>query len=137
MPAGAAPPDGGGALRRGLSQRASAVTAAMALATMIFPRPAALLAAERHPGDGGHRLLGGAHPAGEFRKIGQIRMMEFRWAVIACLGVLLFGTLEGIVVAILASLLGLASQTAHPRVYVIGPQARGGCAAPAQRAAPR
>jgi len=57
---------------------------------------------------------------GEFRKIGQIRMMEFRWATIACLGVLLFGTLEGIVVAILASLLGLASQTAQPRVYVIG-----------------
>jgi len=56
----------------------------------------------------------------EFRKIGQIRMMEFRWAVTACLGVLLFGTLQGIVVAILASLLGLASQTAHPPVHVIG-----------------
>jgi anti-anti-sigma factor len=46
--------------------------------------------------------------------------MEFRWAVIAALGVLLFGTLQGIVVAIIVSLIGLAGQTAHPRVSVIG-----------------
>ncbi|HET9699703.1 MAG TPA: sodium-independent anion transporter, partial [Burkholderiales bacterium] len=35
-------------------------------------------------------------------------------------GVLLFGTLKGIVVAIIVSMIGLASQTAHPRVSVIG-----------------
>ncbi len=46
--------------------------------------------------------------------------MEFRWAVVACLGVLVLGTLAGIVVAIIASMLDLASQTAHPRVSVIG-----------------
>jgi MFS superfamily sulfate permease-like transporter len=46
--------------------------------------------------------------------------MEFRWALIACLGVLVFGTLKGIVVAIIVSLIGLASQTAIPRVYAIG-----------------
>jgi len=46
--------------------------------------------------------------------------MEFRWALIACLGVLLLGTLKGIVVAIVVSMIGLASQTAHPRVSVIG-----------------
>jgi anti-anti-sigma factor len=46
--------------------------------------------------------------------------MEFRWALIACLGVLVFGTLKGIVVAIIVSMIGLASQTAHPRVSVIG-----------------
>jgi anti-anti-sigma factor len=46
--------------------------------------------------------------------------MEFRWALIACLGVLLFGTLKGIVIAIIVSMIGLASQTAHPRVSVIG-----------------
>ena len=33
---------------------------------------------------------------------------------------LVFGTLKGIVVAIIVSLIGLASQTAHPRVSVIG-----------------
>jgi MFS superfamily sulfate permease-like transporter len=46
--------------------------------------------------------------------------MEFRWALIACVGVLVFGTLKGIVVAIVVSMIGLASQTAHPRVSVIG-----------------
>ena len=104
----------------GLSQWASAVTAGMALATMIFLAPllswlpSATLAVVVIV-----YSVGLIQP-GEFRKIGQIRMMEFRWAAIACLGVLLFGTLEGIVVAILASLLGLASQTAQPPVYVIG-----------------
>ena len=33
---------------------------------------------------------------------------------------LVFGTLQGIVVAIVVSLIGLSSQTAHPRVSVIG-----------------
>ena len=56
----------------------------------------------------------------EFRAIRSVRRMEFRWALIACLGVLVFGTLKGIVVAIVVSMIGLASQTAHPRVSVIG-----------------
>jgi len=56
----------------------------------------------------------------EFRAIGKVRRMELYWALIACVGVLLFGTLKGIVVAIIVSLLGLASQSAHPHVYVIG-----------------
>lgn len=104
----------------GLSQRASAVTAAMALATMIFLAPLLSWLPSATLAMVVIVYSVGLIQPGEFRKIGQIRMMEFRWAVIACLGVLLFGTLEGIVVAILASLLGLASQTAHPRVYVIG-----------------
>jgi MFS superfamily sulfate permease-like transporter len=36
------------------------------------------------------------------------------------MGVLVLGTLKGIVVAIIVSMIGLASQTAHPRVSVIG-----------------
>jgi anti-anti-sigma factor len=46
--------------------------------------------------------------------------MEFLWAIVACLGVLVFGTLKGIVVAIVVSLIGLSSQAASPRVSVIG-----------------
>jgi anti-anti-sigma factor len=46
--------------------------------------------------------------------------MEFRWAVAAALGVLMLGTLKGIVVAIILSLIGLSSQSANPRVHVIG-----------------
>ena len=56
----------------------------------------------------------------EFRAIRSVRTMEFRWALVACVGVLVFGTLKGIVVAIIVSMIGLASQSAHPRVYVIG-----------------
>ena len=56
----------------------------------------------------------------EFVSIRRIRRMEFRWALAAFLGVLVFGTLQGIVVAIVLSLIGLASQSANPKVYVIG-----------------
>ena len=63
--------------------------------------------------------IGLIQPA-EFLAIGKVRWMEFRWALIACLGVLVFGTLKGIVVAIVISLLGLARQEAHPQLYVLG-----------------
>jgi MFS superfamily sulfate permease-like transporter len=56
----------------------------------------------------------------EFRAIRKVRTMEFRWAILAALGVLMLGTLKGIVVAIILSLIGLASQSANPRVHVIG-----------------
>jgi high affinity sulfate transporter 1 len=55
----------------------------------------------------------------EFNDIKKIRNMEFRWALIACLGVLLFGTLKGIIVAVVMSLIGLAGQAALPRVSVL------------------
>ena len=42
--------------------------------------------------------------------------MEFRWALIACLGVMTLGTLRGILVAILLSLVSLLRQTNDPRV---------------------
>jgi SulP family sulfate permease len=57
---------------------------------------------------------------GELVAIRRVRMMELRWAMVACVGVLMFGTLQGMVVAIIVSLIGLASQTTQPRVYVIG-----------------
>ena len=56
----------------------------------------------------------------EFVAIRKVRTMEFRWAIVAALGVLLLGTLQGIVVAIILSLIGLSSQAANPRVHVIG-----------------
>ncbi len=104
----------------GRSQKASLVTAAAAVATMLLLAPIlgllpnATLAAVVIV-----YSVGLIQPA-EFHTIRNVRSMEFRWAVIACAGVLLFGTLEGIVVAIIVSMIGLASQTAHPRVSVIG-----------------
>jgi hypothetical protein len=56
----------------------------------------------------------------EFAVIRKVRTMEFRRAVIACLGVLVFGALQGNVVAIIVSLIGLASLAANPRISIIG-----------------
>jgi len=104
----------------GRSQRASLVTAATSVATMLLLAPMlglmpnATLAAVVIV-----YSIGLIQPV-EFQAIRTIRSMEFRWALIACVGVLFFGTLKGIVVAIIASMIGLASQTAQPRVSVIG-----------------
>jgi high affinity sulfate transporter 1 len=104
----------------GQSQKASLVTGGAALATMLLLAPIlgllpnATLAAIVIV-----YSVGLIQPA-EFRAIRSVRTMEFRWALIACLGVLLFGTLKGIVIAIVVSMIGLASQTANPRISVIG-----------------
>ena len=104
----------------GQSQKASLVTAGTAVATMLLFAPIlglmpnATLAAIVIV-----YSVGLIQPA-EFRAIRSVRSMEFRWAVLACAGVLAFGTLKGIVVAIIASMIGLASQSAKPRVSVIG-----------------
>ena len=104
----------------GQSQKASLVTAGAALATMLLLAP--LLGLMPHATLAAVVIVysvGLIRPA-EFRAILKVRSMEFRWALIACLGVLVFGTLKGIVVAIIVSMIGLASQTASPRVSVIG-----------------
>jgi MFS superfamily sulfate permease-like transporter len=56
----------------------------------------------------------------EFRAILAVRRTEFTWALAALAGVVALGTLKGIVVAILLSLLWLAYQVADPPVYVLG-----------------
>jgi MFS superfamily sulfate permease-like transporter len=56
----------------------------------------------------------------EFRDILEIRRTEFIWALTAFAGVILLGTLKGIIVAIVLSLVALASQVADPPVYVLG-----------------
>lgn len=56
----------------------------------------------------------------DFRAILGIRRTEFVWALAACAGVVLLGTLPGIVVAIVVSLFALAHQAADPPVYVLG-----------------
>jgi high affinity sulfate transporter 1 len=104
----------------GRSQKASLVTAAASAATMLLLAPLlgllpnATLAAVVIV-----YSVGLIQPI-EFQAIRNVRTMEFRWALVACVGVLLFGTLKGIVVAIIVSMIGLASQTARPRVSVIG-----------------
>jgi high affinity sulfate transporter 1 len=56
----------------------------------------------------------------EFAAIRRVRRIEFRWAAIAFIGVVLLGTLRGILVAVIASLLSLAHQAYDPPVHVVG-----------------
>lgn len=56
----------------------------------------------------------------DFKAILKIRRTEFIWALAAIAGVILLGTLKGILVAIVVSVLALASQTANPVVSPLG-----------------
>ncbi|MGE5946767.1 MAG: SulP family inorganic anion transporter [Betaproteobacteria bacterium] len=104
----------------GRSQKASLVTAGAALATMLVLAPMLGLLPQAVLAAVVIVYSVGLIQPGEFMAIRRVRTMEFRWAVAAFVGVLVFGTLKGIVVAIVLSLLGLLGQAAHPRVYVIG-----------------
>jgi high affinity sulfate transporter 1 len=104
----------------GQSQVASLVTAGAALATMLFLAPILGLMPNATLAAVVIVYSVGLIKPSEFRAIRSVRTMEFRWALVACIGVLLLGTLRGIVVAIIVSMIGLASQSAYPRVYVIG-----------------
>ncbi len=104
----------------GLSQIASWVTAASAVATMLFLAPFLGLMP--------HATLAalvifysiGLVNLSEFKEIRKARTMEFHWAVLACIGVLIWGTLQGIAVAIIISLIALARQSIHPHISIIG-----------------
>lgn len=120
-------PAGGGASQTaviraagGTSQRTNLVVAAAALATLLLFAPVLGLMPNATLAAIVIIYSVGLIQLKEFVEVRKIRTMEFRWAVGACLGVLLFGTLPGIVIAIVMSLIGLASQTAHPRVAVLG-----------------
>jgi high affinity sulfate transporter 1 len=102
------------------TQAASLVVAAAAFATLLFLAPVielmphATLAAVVIA-----YSIGLVNPA-EMAAIRRVRTMEFRWALVACLGVMVLGTLKGILVAIVLSLLGLMWLANDPRVHEIG-----------------
>ena len=103
--------DGAGAR----SQVAALVTAAVVMATLLFMAP--LFGLMPNPTLAAVVVIasiGLVSPA-EFRAIRQIRSMEFRWALIAVAGVLLLGTLKGILVAVLVSMVALIIRSnLHP-----------------------
>jgi anti-anti-sigma factor len=57
--------------------------------------------------------------AGDFAAIRRVRTVEFRWAVAAMLGVIVLGTLRGIVAAIVLSMVNLLRQANDPPVHVL------------------
>jgi high affinity sulfate transporter 1 len=120
-------PGGGGASQTALNRMTGArtqistiVTALISLLTMLLLSP--LIALLPHAVLASIVIVysvGLIKPA-EFRNILQVRRTEFVWAVVALLGVVTLGTLKGIVVAIIVSVVALAQQTANPPVYVLG-----------------
>lgn len=104
----------------GQSQKASLVTAAAAAATMLLLAPVLGLLPNATLAAIVIVYSVGLIQPREFLAIRRVRTMEYRWAIVAALGVLMLGTLQGIVVAIILSLIGLSSQAANPAVYVIG-----------------
>jgi sulfate permease, SulP family len=102
------------------TQMAELITAGVALVTMLFLAP--LIALMPHATLAAIVIvysIGLIKPA-EFRAILKIRRMEFIWAVAALIGVVLLGTLKGILVAIIISLVALAHQVADPPVQALG-----------------
>ncbi len=102
------------------SQLSSLVTAAMTLLTMLLLSP--VIALMPHAVLAGTVIVYsvGLIKPGDFRSILQVRRTEFIWAIVAFLGVILLGTLQGILVAIIVSLVSLGQQAADPPVYVLG-----------------
>jgi len=102
------------------TQLAELVTAGATLATMLLLAPLiALMPQATLAAVVIVYSIGLIKPA-EFGEILKIRLNEFTWAIAAFAGVVTLGTLKGIVVAIVLSLVGLAYQVADPPVYVLG-----------------
>ena len=120
-------PSGGGTSQTAVNLKAGArtqaaqfVTAAMTVATMLFLAPVmgampnATLAAVVIA-----YSIGLISPQ-EIAAIRRIRVYEFRWAIAAFIGVVVLGTLKGILVAVLISMASLMHQANNPRVYALG-----------------
>ena len=120
-------PAGGGTTQTAVNRLAGArsqfselVTASVSLATIIFLAPLlALMPQATLAAIVIVYSIGLIKPA-EFWAILEIRRTEFTWALTAFAGVVLFGTLKGIIVAIILSLVALAYQVADPPVHLLG-----------------
>ena len=102
------------------SQLASIVTAGIALLTMLVLAPLIGLMPQTTLAAIVIVYSVGLIEPAAFRSILAIRRTEFVWAIAAVLGVVLLGTLKGILVAIVVSMAALAMQAATPQLYVVG-----------------
>ena len=120
-------PGGGGTSQTAVNRMAGArtqlaemVTAGAALVTMLYLSPAIALMPQATLAAVVIVYSLGLIQIQDFRDILHVRRTEFIWAVTAFAGVMLLGTLRGIVVAIIVSLVMLAHQGGDPPVYVLG-----------------
>jgi high affinity sulfate transporter 1 len=102
------------------SQVAELVTAACALATLLLFAPLIAMMPKAALAAVVIVYSVGLIAPSEFADIRRVRTAEFHWALVAFAGVVSLGTLQGIVVAVVLSLLSLASQAYNPSVYPLG-----------------
>jgi MFS superfamily sulfate permease-like transporter len=102
------------------TQAAGLVTAATALATLLFLAPFVSLMPQAALAAVVVTTSIGLFKPADFVAILRVRQMEFWWAVAATCGVVLLGTLNGILVAVALSVLILFYQANRPPVYVLG-----------------
>jgi SulP family sulfate permease len=102
------------------TQFAEVVTAVVGLATILLLAPVLALMPQATLAAVVIVYSFGLIRPAEFSMILGIRRTEFTWSLAALVGVVLLGTLKGIIVAIVLSLVALASQVADPPVYVLG-----------------
>jgi SulP family sulfate permease len=119
-------PGGGGTTQTAVNvsagartQLAEMVTAAMTLVTMFFLAPLVAMLPQSALAALVIVYSFGLIKPIEFHDILRIRRIEFSWAIVAFAGVVVVGTLKGIIVAIIVSLVTLAYQVADPPVYVL------------------
>ncbi len=120
-------PGGGGtsqtAVNRSVGARtqlAALVTSAAALATLLFLAPVLSLMPQATLAAVVIAFSVGLISPEGFRELRRFRTQEFVWALAACVGVMLLGTLQGITVAVVLSMLSLIHSANNPPVYVMG-----------------
>ena len=102
------------------SQLASIFVALTVVLTLLFLAPVISLLPQATVGALIVVVAYGLIKPDDFRAIAKVRTTELYWAVIAFIGVISFGTLQGILVAVLVSMFTLMVQANRPPVYVLG-----------------
>jgi sulfate permease, SulP family len=120
-------PGGGGTSQTAVNARAGAcsqmsgiVTAASTVAVLLFLAPLISLMPHATLAAVVIATSVGLISFVDFAAISRVRRTEFIWAVAAMAGVILIGTLQGIVAAVILSMGYLISQANNPPVYVLG-----------------
>lgn len=119
-------PAGGGTSQTAVNRKAGAksqvaalTTAVVVVGVLLFLSPViALLPQATLAAVVVATTIGLINPA-DFRTIRVVRHIEFRWALVALVGVVLLGSLKGILAAVIVSLLALVYHSNRPPVYVL------------------
>jgi anti-anti-sigma factor len=119
-------PAGGGTSQTAVNRKAGArtqlaglVTSLAAVATLLFLAPALALLPDAVLAAIVVIYSAELVSLRDFRAIAAVRRTELVWSIAAFAGVVMLGTLRGIAVAVIVSLLSLAQQSNHPPVYAV------------------